>query len=78
VTITVTGALTVTPAGTFVAGAEQTLDITNGGAHTVTWAAGVDWGSGGTPVLSTAGVDTIVLRSPDGSNVYGYVAGQGF
>jgi hypothetical protein len=56
--------------GTFV------LELTNGGAHTLTWPASVDWPGGTAPTLTAAGVDQLVFTTRDGGTTYfGFVAG---
>jgi hypothetical protein len=56
--------------GTFV------LELTNGGAHTVTWPTSVDWPGGTAPTLTTSGKDQLVFTTRDaGTNWYGFVAG---
>jgi len=56
--------------GTFV------LELTNGGAHLLTWPASVDWVGGTAPTLTSAGVDQLVFTTRDGGTTYfGFVAG---
>jgi hypothetical protein len=56
-----------------------TLDVVNGGAHTITWPAGVSWGSAGAPALSAAAMDTLVFKTRDaGTHWQGYLSGAGF
>ena len=42
------------------------LEITDGGAHSISWPASVKWDGGSAPSLQTSGVDTIVFYSRDG------------
>lgn len=57
-----------TPANTRAA--IMILEITNGGAFTVTWPSSVKWPSGTAPNLTLAGVDLIVLITDDGGINY--------
>ena len=52
------------------------LELTNGGAFTVTWPASVDWPGGTAPTLTASGVDQLVFTTRDGGTTYfGFVAG---
>ena len=52
------------------------LELTNGGAHTLTWPASVDWVGGTAPTLTAAGVDQLVFTTRDaGTTYFGFVAG---
>lgn len=52
------------------------LELTNGGAFTVTWPASVDWPAGTAPTLTASGVDQLVFTTRDGGTTYfGFVAG---
>ena len=56
-----------------------TLIVTNGGAHTTTFASAVKWPSDVVPSLTTSGVDVISFLTTDGgSNIYGFVGGLNF
>ena len=56
-----------------------TLIVTNGGAHTTTFASAVKWPSDVAPSLTTSGVDVISFLTTDGgSNIYGFVGGLNF
>ena len=56
-----------------------TLVVTNGGAHTVTFASAVKWPSDVPPSLTTSGVDVIsFLTTDEGTNIYGFVGGLNF
>lgn len=57
--------------GTFV------LELTNGGAFTITWPASVDWPNGSAPSLTVSGKDQLVFTTRDaGTTWFGFVAGQ--
>jgi len=52
------------------------LVLTNGGAHTITWPASVDWPGGDAPELTESGVDRLVFVSEDGgTTIQGFLAG---
>lgn len=52
------------------------MELTNGGAFTVTWPASVDWPGGTAPTLTASGKDQLVFTTRDGgTNWYGFVAG---
>jgi len=52
------------------------MELTNGGAFTVTWPASVDWPAGTPPTLTAAGVDQLVFTTRDGGTTwFGLVAG---
>lgn len=42
------------------------IELTNGGAFTVTWPASVKWPGGSAPTLQSSGVDVLVFYSRDG------------
>ena len=76
---TVSGALTLsflnTPTGANVTGV--VLRITNGNSSVITWPAGTKWPGGAVPVLTSAGVDLVVLMTDDnGSTWNGIVVGK--
>lgn len=53
------------------------IELTNGGAYTVTWPASTKWPSGAAPTLTTSGVDLLVFVSRDGGTTWrGMVAQQ--
>ena len=57
--------------GTFV------LELTNGGAFTITWPASVDWPGGTAPTLTASGKDQLVFTTRDGGTIwFGFVAGK--
>lgn len=78
-TLTVGGALTLSfsnvPAGSVTSGVSML--ITNGGAFSVSWPAGVQWNDGTPPVLTASGNDHIVFITYDaGTTWHGVVVGQ--
>jgi hypothetical protein len=46
------------------------LELTNGGAHTMTWPASVDWPAGVAPSLTSSGVDVLVFVTRDGGTTW--------
>lgn len=42
------------------------LELTNGGAYTITWPASVKWPGGTAPTLTAAGVDVLIFVTDDG------------
>lgn len=76
---------TISAAATFalsnVAGTGLTssfiLDLTNGGAFTVTWFAGVKWAGGTAPTLTASGRDVLGFFTDDGGTTWaGFVLGK--
>ena len=54
------------------------LDLTNGGAHTVTWFSGVKWSLGAAPTLTASGRDVLGFFTHDGGATWnGFFAGKG-
>jgi len=52
------------------------IELTNGGAFTVTWPAAVDWPGGAAPTLTASGKDQLVFTTRDaGTTWFGFVAG---
>tara|TARA_S200002703_G_scaffold90802_1_gene78270 strand:- start:109 stop:762 length:654 start_codon:yes stop_codon:yes gene_type:complete len=52
------------------------LELTNGGAFTITYPSSVDFVGGTAPTLTAAGVDQLVFTTRDGGTTYfGFVAG---
>lgn len=52
------------------------LELTNGGAFTITYPASVDFVGGAAPTLTASGVDQLVFTTRDGGTTYfGFVAG---
>lgn len=55
-----------------------TLDLTNGGAYTVTWWSGVKWAGGTAPTLTASGRDRLVFTTTDGGTTWdGFLIGKG-
>ena len=53
------------------------LELTNGGAHTITWWSGVDWEGGSAPSLTASGKDILGFISHDaGTTWYGILVGR--
>lgn len=52
------------------------IELTNGGAYTVTWPASTKWPSGAPPTLTTSGVDLLVFVSRDGGTTWRGVVAQ--
>jgi hypothetical protein len=46
------------------------LELTNGGAHTITWFPGVKWSAGVAPGLTASGVDILGFYSRDGGSTW--------
>jgi hypothetical protein len=59
-TFTVTNTPTTGIVGSFI------LDLTNGGAFTITWWSGVKWASGTAPTLTASGRDCLGFFTHDG------------
>lgn len=71
-TKTITAATTLTVSnvpttGTFIA---FILDLTNGGAFTVTWWSGIKWESGTVPTLTASGRDSLGFYTYDGGTTW--------
>lgn len=71
-TKTVTGSLTFSVTNVPDAGlaASFLLDLTNGGNYSVTWWAGLEWGSGTPPTLTVSGRDVLAFLSHDGGTTW--------
>lgn len=53
------------------------LDITNGGAYTLTFWSGIKWAGGSAPVLTTSGRDVLAFFTHDGGTTWNaFVLGQ--
>ena len=53
------------------------LDLTNGGAYTITWWGGVKWAGGTAPTLTAAGRDALGFYTYDGGTTWtGLVLGK--
>lgn len=76
---TISGATTFTVSNTPSSGtaASFILDLTNGGAGTITWWAGVKWAGGTAPTLTATGRDTLGFFTYDGGTTWtGLVIGK--
>lgn len=71
-TKTIAANTTFTIANTPAAGrvASFILELTNGGAFTVTWWAGVKWAGGVVPTLTVSGVDILGFYTTDGGTTW--------
>jgi len=70
-TLTATGNITFSfanPTASMMYGV--VLRMTNGGAHTITWPASVQWAGGTAPSLTTSGVDVIGFVTLDGGTTW--------
>jgi len=65
---TVTGNITSFTISNLTSGVAEfvMLELTNGGAHAITWGAAVKWDGGSAPTLKTTGVDLLLFYSRDG------------
>jgi len=59
-TFTISNALSTGNANSFI------LELTNGGAYTITWFASVKWAGGLAPTLTASGIDILGFYSHDG------------
>lgn len=77
VSLTISGPTTLTFTGAPSGGMSVViLTITNGGSAVITWPATIAWPGGIAPVMSTAGVDIVLLETDNGgANWFGVVAG---
>jgi len=56
-----------------------TLELTNGGAYTVTWPTSITWQDGTAPTLTASGVDIVNLITRDNGVTWrGVLVGQAF
>jgi hypothetical protein len=71
-TATIGGNLTLTFSNPIASGDATSfvLELTNGGAHTLTFPAAVDWEGGNAPTLTAAGVDILVFYTRDGGTTW--------
>jgi hypothetical protein len=79
-TKTISGATTFTVSNVASSGSVGAfvLDLTNGGAATVTWWSGITWNAATAPTLTASGVDTLAFFTYDGGTTWrGFVLGQG-
>jgi hypothetical protein len=52
------------------------IELTNGGAYTITWPTGTKWPSGAAPSLTASGVDLLVFVSRDAGLTWRGVVAQ--
>ena len=70
-TFTVTGTPATGTVASFI------LDLTNGGAGTITWASGTVWAGGTAPTLTASGRDVLGFFTHNGGGAYnGFVLGK--
>ena len=71
-TATIGGNLTLTFSNPIASGDATSfvLELTNGGAHTLTFPAAVDWEGGTAPTLTAAGVDILVFYTRNGGTTW--------
>lgn len=71
-TATIGGNLTLTFSNAIASGDASTflLELTNGGAYTLTFPASVDWAGGTAPTLTAAGVDILAFYTRDGGTTW--------
>ncbi len=65
-TKTITEATTVSFTNIPSGFAGAVLEVTNGGAFTITWPGAVKWTGGTAPTMTTSGVDVLVFTTDDG------------
>lgn len=76
-TITTGTTFTVSNIPAMGKGVAFVLDITNGGAYTITWWSGIKWPSGAAPTLTASGRDSIGFKTYDGGTTWdGFVLGK--
>lgn len=78
-TKTISGATTFTVSNVASSGSVSAfvLDLTDGGAATVTWWSGITWNAATAPTLTASGVDTLAFFTYDGGTTWrGFVLGQ--
>jgi hypothetical protein len=79
-TKTISTATTFTVANVAASGTVSAfvLELTDGGADTVTWFSGVTWAAATPPTLTASGVDTLAFFTHDGGTTWrGFVLGLG-
>ena len=71
-TATIGGNLTLTFSNPIASGDATSfvLELTNGGAYTLTFPAAVDWEGGTAPTLTASGVDILVFYTRDGGTTW--------
>lgn len=76
-TISTTTTLTVSNVPTTGTAASFILDLTNGGAGTITWWSGMKWAGGTAPTLTASGRDVLGFFTHDGGTTWsGFVLGK--
>lgn len=53
-----------------------TLELTNGGAYTMTWPSGIRWTGGVAPTLTASGTDVLVFTKAGTNNWRGYLSSK--
>lgn len=71
-TATIGGNLTLTFSNPIASGDATSfvLELTNGGAYTITWPTSVDWAGGTAPTLTASGLDILVFYTRDGGTTW--------
>jgi hypothetical protein len=76
-TISTTTTLTVSNVPSTGTAVSFILDLTNGGAGTITWWSGMKWVGGTTPTLTASGRDVLGFFTHDGGTTWsGFVLGK--
>ena len=76
-TITTTTTLTVSNVPSTGTAVSFILDLTNGGAGTITWWSGMKWVGGTAPTLTASGRDALGFFTHDGGTTWsGFVLGK--
>lgn len=76
-TITTTTTLTVSNVPSTGTAVSFILDLTNGGAGTITWWSGMKWAGGTAPTLTASGRDVLGFFTHDGGTTWsGFVLGK--
>lgn len=76
-TISTTTTLTVSNVPTTGTAVSFILDLTNGGAGTITWWSGMKWAGGTAPTLTASGRDVLGFFTHDGGTTWsGFVLGK--
>ena len=75
ITCTITGNTTFSFTGVPQTGATVVvMQLTNGGAYTITWPSSIKWSGGKAPKFTASGIDIVVLTTNDaGATWYGIV-----
>lgn len=71
-TKTITGATTLTVSNIVTTGSANSfiLELTNGGAGTITWWSGTKWAGGTAPALTASGIDILGFYTHDGGTTW--------